>query len=80
MSGYFEEHRLIRLDPEARNAKHCYLTVDEESKRWIVEQVLVDPDEWNDWSVRVEVDLAACDEKDEVVLIWAGVGPVAGMP
>ena len=80
MSGYFEEHRLIRLDPEARNAKHCYLTDDEESKRWIVEQVLVDPDELNDWSVRVEVDLTACDEKDEVVLLWQGIGPVAGKP
>lgn len=79
MDGYFEEHRLIRLDPEARNTKHCYLTVDENGKRWKVEQVLVDADEWNDWSVRVEVDLAACDEKNEVVLVWQGIGPLSAL-
>lgn len=78
MDEYFAEHDGIRLDPEARNAKHCFVTeVSESGKRqWRVEQILVDRDELNDWSVVFEVDLEQCDAAGEIVLSLVGIGPV----
>lgn len=60
--GYFEEHGWIRLDPEARSG--AYLR----KEGAIIEQVLLDGEELNDWSVKFEVDLLATDEKGEVTL------------
>ncbi|MDF1658568.1 MAG: DUF3516 domain-containing protein [Verrucomicrobiales bacterium] len=77
MEGYFTEHGLIRLDPEARNRKHCRIKEGNDPLRWQVEQGLVDQEELNDWSIRVDVDLKASDEQDEVVLLWNGIGPVS---
>ncbi|MEM7383723.1 MAG: DUF3516 domain-containing protein, partial [Verrucomicrobiota bacterium] len=74
---YFENHAVIRLDPEARNRQHTHL--DEQPKQWRVEQVLVDSDEDNDWSIVFQVDLPASDQANEVVLTLAGVGPIDGM-
>ncbi len=77
MTGYFGEHGLIRLDPEARNRKHCRINQDGDPGKWEVEQALVDPEEFNDWSIRFKVDLKASDEQDDVVLSWKGIGPVS---
>ncbi|NOX98201.1 MAG: DUF3516 domain-containing protein [Verrucomicrobia bacterium] len=78
MSGYFEDHGFIRLDPEARNRKHCRIQDGSDSLHWKVEQVLVDQEDLNDWSIRFQVDLRASDEQDEVVLLWNTIGPIAG--
>ncbi len=79
MSAYFEDHGLIRLDPEARNRKHCRIQDGNDSLLWKVEQILVDQEELNDWSIRFEVDLRACDEQDKAVLFWNSIGPVLEM-
>ncbi len=68
MSGYFEEHGIIRMDPEARSAK--YLRI--EGDRY--EQILVDEEGLNDWSVVFEVDRAKSDEEQRVVLRLEGMG------
>ncbi len=53
-------HVRIRLDPTARNRQHTYVIPGEgENARnhWIVQQMLVDPDEANDWVAEFAVDL-----------------------
>lgn len=77
MSAYFQDHGLIRLDPEARNKKHCRIQEGSNSSLWKAEQILVDQEELNDWSIRFEVDLRASDEQDEVVLRWNTIGPIS---
>lgn len=69
MSGYFEEHGFIRMDPEARSSK--YLRVEGDR----LEQILIDEQDLNDWSVILEVDRAKSDEEKRVVLLLHGIGP-----
>jgi len=68
MSGYHEEHGYIRMDPEARNARHLRI----EGER--LEQVLIDEEGLNDWSAIFEVDRSKSDEENRVVLTLSGIG------
>jgi superfamily II RNA helicase len=52
------EHERICLDPNARNARHTYITPSADKKSWRVQQMLVDPEGDNDWVAEIEVDLA----------------------
>ena len=72
IEAYFEGHDAIRLDPEARNRRWTF--VDERESDWLVEQVLIDSEERNDWSVRFVVDLPASDEAGHVVMDVEGMG------
>lgn len=67
LDEYFATHQLIRLDPEARSAKHTHIT-DENPRQWIIEQVLIDPDELNDWIIKFMIDLDQCDAAERVVM------------
>jgi superfamily II DNA or RNA helicase len=58
MEAYELEHERICLDPNARNARHTYIVPSEDKKSWRVQQMLVDPEEANDWVAEFEVDLA----------------------
>jgi superfamily II RNA helicase len=58
LDAYHAEHEYMRLDPEARNLRHTYVTPSEDKKSWRVQQMLVDPQEDNDWVAEFEVDLA----------------------
>jgi superfamily II RNA helicase len=58
IDAYHFEHQRIRLDPGARNLCHTYVLPSEDKLSWRVQQVLVDPEEHNDWVVEVGVDLA----------------------
>jgi superfamily II RNA helicase len=71
LAEYLEGHSAIRLDPEARNKR--WTIVEEKDGEWLVEQVLVDPDQLNDWAVMFTVDLAASDQAGEVVMRVSGV-------
>jgi hypothetical protein len=42
--------------------------------------VLVDPDEQNDWEVRLRLSPSACRAQARVVLEFDGVSPVGGAP
>jgi superfamily II RNA helicase len=77
MDGYFADHGSIRMDPEARNKKHFRADEIPGRRAWRVEQVLVDTEELNDWCVVFEVDLDACDAKEEVVMTLIGVGEIS---
>jgi hypothetical protein len=58
MEAYELEHERICLDPNARNARHTYVTPTDDQKSWRVQQMLVDPEEANDWVAEFKVDLA----------------------
>lgn len=65
---YTVEHRNLCLDPNARNIRHTYVKPSEDAKSWRVQQMLVDPDEHNDWVAEFEVDLQESRQRDEPVL------------
>jgi len=73
---YHADHQYIRLDPEARNARHTYVLASEDKRTWVVQQVLIDPDEHNDWKAEFEIDLAVSRKAGEPVLRFIGLGPV----
>jgi len=52
------DHQRISLDPNARNARHTYAAPSENGRTLRVQQMLVDPEEHNDWLAEFEVDLA----------------------
>jgi len=77
---YFEARGRFRLDPAGRAAGHTHWV--EESRvtgEWTVAQVLVDPEEVNDWEIEFTVDLAASRAENRAVLRGAGVRPVGTM-
>jgi hypothetical protein len=57
LEAYEADHQRLCLDPNARNARHTYVTPSEDKKSWRVQQMLVDPEEHNDWVAEFEVDL-----------------------
>jgi hypothetical protein len=68
MDTYLAEHQQLLLTPEARNLRHTYVTPSDDKKTWRVQQMLVDPEEHNDWVAEFEVDLAASREAAGPVL------------
>jgi superfamily II DNA/RNA helicase len=58
LDTYHAEHERICLDPGARNVRHTYVLPAEDKKSWRVQQMLVDPEEHNDWVAEFVVDLA----------------------
>lgn len=63
MAPYWDTHREIRLDSDARGPDH--FKVDDEAH---VTQVIVDPEDWNEWRIEARIDMAASAEQGEAVL------------
>jgi hypothetical protein len=68
LAAYQVDHKYICLDPNARNVRHTYVTPAEDRKTWRVQQMLVDPEENNDWVAEFEVDLMESRKLGEPVL------------
>ncbi len=68
MEDFEVGHERLRLDPEARNARHTYVVPSEDKKFWRVQQMLLDPKEDNDWVAEFEIDLAASRTRGEPTL------------
>ena len=77
MEAYELEHERICLDPNARNMRHTYVVPSEDRKSWRVQQMLVDPEEANDWVAEFEVDLAQSRILDEPSLQLRRIGSLA---
>jgi superfamily II RNA helicase len=75
LNSYFDTHQRIRLDPEARSSKHTRI-LEESPRRWVIEQTLVDPDEMNDWSLEMIVDLDHCDSAGKTVLTLDSIAAI----
>ncbi len=74
LDAYHADHKYICLDPNARNARHTYVTPSEDKKTWRVQQMLVDPEENNDWVAEFEVDLVESRKLEEPVLKLRRIG------
>jgi superfamily II RNA helicase len=65
MEAYYTEHQRLCLDANARNIRHTYIAHGQDNKSWRVQQMLIDPDEHNDWVAEFEVDIekarASCE-------------------
>ncbi|MEO8352096.1 MAG: DUF3516 domain-containing protein, partial [Chthoniobacteraceae bacterium] len=72
--AYHLEHASLRLDPEARNLRHTYITPSEDKRHWRVQQMLIDPAEANDWVAEFTVDLRASRVAGEPTLGLLRVG------
>jgi superfamily II RNA helicase len=77
VEAYELEHERICLDPNARNARHTYVVPSEDKKSWRVQQMLVDPEEDNDWVAEFEVDLAQSRALGEPFLRLRRIGSLA---
>jgi Domain of unknown function (DUF3516) len=73
---YLVEHRYLCLDPNARNMRHTYAIPSEDKQHWRVQQMLVDPDEHNDWVAEFGVDLAQSRAAGEPALRLRRIGPL----
>jgi superfamily II RNA helicase len=74
LDAYHTDHERLCLDPNARNARHTYTLPAEDKKTWRVQQMLVDPEEHNDWVAEFEVDLAESRKSGEPVLTLRRIG------
>jgi hypothetical protein len=77
MEDYLTDHEHLCLDPNARNVRHTYVLPSEDKKSWRVQQMLVDPEEHNDWVAEFEADLAASRQQNEPVLRLRRIGSLA---
>jgi hypothetical protein len=68
LEAFEVEHEHLRLDPEARNARHTYVMPSEDKQSWRVQQMLVDPEGNNDWVAEFDVDLARSRVSNEPFL------------
>jgi hypothetical protein len=57
LEAFLTEHQRLRLDPEARNARHSYFEPIPETRLWRLQQMLLDPEEHNDWVAEFTIDL-----------------------
>ena len=73
---YFDGHFNIRLDPEARNSKHCQIDQNGEPTDWKVTQTICDEDALNDWALEIRLDLKLSDARSEPVLILESFGAI----
>ncbi len=74
LEAYHAEHERVCLDPNARNVRHTYVVPAEDKRTWRVQQMLVDPDEYNDWVAEFEVDLAQSRAAGQPVLLLRRIG------
>ncbi|MDF2146433.1 DUF3516 domain-containing protein [Knoellia sp. p5-6-4] len=76
IEDYFEEYDSIGTGPDSRGP--ALLQVTREPGRWLVRQVIDDPEGDHDWAITAVVDLAASDEAGEAAVSVADLGPVGG--
>jgi superfamily II RNA helicase len=73
---YLTEHQRLCLDPNARNTRHTYVIRDSPDS-WRVQQMLVDPDQLNDWIAEFKVDLPKSRLLAQPALSLLRLGPLA---
>lgn len=74
LDAFFLDHERIRLDPEARNSRNTYVLPSEDKRFWRVQQVLVDPQNHNDWMAEFRVDLQQSKAAREPVIALNSIG------
>ena len=72
---YFENRNRFRLDPAARNSLNTRIARDEDSGKIIIDQILVDPEEHNDWIARFQAPLEPLRNEGLLQLEFLGLEP-----
>jgi len=72
---YFSDHQRPRTDAPARGPQHFRVDASDPGV-WRVEQTLVDPEEKNDFVLRLELPLQRSRRERRVVLRWAGLSEI----
>jgi hypothetical protein len=70
MQEYHAARSRMRTDPEARATKHTH--VKKEEGTWLVDQVLVDPAEANDWQMKFSAVFPGDSEVPALTLLSIG--------
>lgn len=80
LDAYHARHEFIRLDPEARNARHTHVPElpGPNDLRGIltITQTLVDPDDANDWALHLTLDLVKSNRTRTPVLRLEDIAPI----
>jgi hypothetical protein len=69
LKPYYEEHGAIRTDPVARRPANTLIEPSEDGAAWRVRQVIVDPEDDNDWMLECSVDLARSRTEGRPVVV-----------
>jgi superfamily II RNA helicase len=77
LDAYHADHERICLEPNARNARHTYVLPAEDKKTRRVQQMLVDPEDNNDWVAEFEVDLLESRKLGEPFVRLRRIGSLA---
>jgi hypothetical protein len=72
LAPFHAEHAYIRIDPEARSPKNTMITPGDTA--WEVKQIILDPEEDNDWMLEVTIDLERSREAVRPVLHLRRIG------
>ena len=75
LESYYDGRMRIRLDPEARNKKNTHTEVLQEIGQWRINQTLCDPDEKNDWTLSLLIDLKRSDEAKAPIIHLEDLAP-----
>jgi len=76
IEAYHADHQRICLDPNARNLRHTYIIPSDDKKTWRIQQMLIDPEEKNDWVAEFELDLPQSRAAAEPHLRLLKIGPL----
>ena len=74
--AYLSAHQRLCLDPDARNSRHTYVIQDQPLTSWRVQQMLIDPQESNDWVAEFQIDLAKSRQTRNPALLLLRLGPL----
>ncbi len=76
LADYYTDHERIRLDNEARNGRHTYVEPNDDGQTWRVHQVLIDPEERNDWQLEFRVNLPQAREDGKPTLEFVSLSRI----
>jgi superfamily II RNA helicase len=66
-AAFWEEHTALAVDPKARAPENTRI-VSREGGVWKIEQVILDPEDANDWALEFRMDVARAREEGRAVL------------
>ena len=78
VDAYFKEYARLRLDPEARNIRHTYVKPSEDKQTRLIQQMLIDPENHNNWVAEFEVDIQRSRAGEEPWLRLKRIGVLTG--
>jgi hypothetical protein len=74
MAGFYAEHNYVRTDPKARVPANTIIEPTDDGGRWLVNQVLCDREDLNDWVLECEIDMARSRAAQRPVITLRRIG------